>query len=283
MASTEPLIRNVSDTARWVAVFRAIESERPDAVFRDPFARRLAGERGEQIAAAIPFSGRHLWSWTARTWLIDQFILQEVRQGADMVINLAAGLDARPYRMDLPSSLHWIEVDLPDLIAYKEEVLENERPVCALERVRLDLADAESRRELFARLSVRVRKSLIVSEGLLIYLTEAEAAALARDLVAPPSFQRWVMDLASPKLVRTLRKKMGQQLNRGNAPLQFGPEEGPEFFGPCGWTPLEVCSLLKTGLRLKRLPRWMRLLARLEAPGFHPSRSWSGICLFGRA
>lgn len=41
MTPTEPLIRNVSDTARWVAVFRAMESERPDAVFRDPLARRL--------------------------------------------------------------------------------------------------------------------------------------------------------------------------------------------------------------------------------------------------
>jgi methyltransferase (TIGR00027 family) len=280
--TTEPLIRNVSDTARWVAVFRAIESERPDAVFRDPFARRLAGERGEQIAAAIPFSGRHLWSWTARTWLIDQLILQEVRQGADMVINLAAGLDARPYRMELPSSLHWIEVDLPELITYKEEVLGSERPVCALERVRLDLSDVDSRRELFARLGGRVRKLMVLSEGLLVYLTESEVASLARDLATTPSFQRWVTDLASPALVRMLRKKMGHQLDRGNAPLQWAPEEGPEFFVPYGWKPLEVCSMLKTGLRLKRLPLWMRLLARLEAPGFSASRPWSGICLFGR-
>ena len=280
---TEPLIRNVSDTARWVAVFRAIESERPDAVFKDPFARRLAGERGEQIAAAIPFSGRHLWSWTARTWLIDQFILQEVRQGADLVVNLAAGLDARPYRMELPRSLQWIEVDLPELITYNEEVLGSERPVCALERVRLDLSDVDSRRELFARLGRRVRRTMILSEGLLIYLMEAEVASLARDLATIPSFQRWVTDLASPKLVRALQKKMGHQLDRGNTPLKWGPEEGPEFFIPYGWKPLEVRSMLKTGLRLKRLPFWMRLFARLEAPGFYPSRPWSGICLFGRA
>lgn len=278
---TEPLVRNVSDTARWVAVFRAIESERPDAVFRDPFARRLAGERGEQIAAAIPFSGKHLWSWTARTWLIDRFILQEVRQGADLVINLAAGLDARPYRMPLPSSLQWIEVDLPEIISYKEEVLGEERPVCALERVRLDLGDVDGRRELFAALGSRVRKVMIVSEGLLIYLAEAEVASLACDLATVASYQRWATDLSSPALVRSLRRKMGKQLGRG-APFKFSPEEGPEFFVPYGWKPSEVCSLLKTGLRLKRLPFWMRLFARLEAPGFSPSRPWSGICLFGR-
>lgn len=282
MTPAEPLIRNVSDTARWVAVFRAIESELPDAVFKDPFARRLAGERGEQIAEAIPFSGKHLWSWTARTWLIDRLILQEVRQGTDMVINLAAGLDARPYRMELPPSLQWIEVDLPEIVSYKEEVLGEETPVCLLQRVPLDLADADARRELFAQLGGRVRKAMVVCEGLLIYLTEPEVGALARDLATPPSFQRWVMDLASPKLLRALRKKMGQQLDRGNAVLKFAPEEGPDFFIPYGWKPLEVCSLLKTGLQLNRLPFWMRIFAWLERPGFKASSPWSGICLFGR-
>lgn len=282
MSPSEPLVRNVSDTARWVAVFRAIESERPDAVFKDPFARRLAGERGERIAAAIPFSGRHLWSWTARTWLIDQFILQEVRQGADLVINLAAGLDARPYRMELPPSLQWVEVDLPEILSYKEEILEEEKPVCVLERVRLDLSDVDARRDLIARLGSRVRKAMIVTEGLLIYLAEAEVASLARDLATVPSFQRWATDLSSPALVRALRRKMGRQLDRG-APFKFSPDEGPEFFVPYGWKPAEVRSLLKTGLRLKRLPFWMRLFARLEAPGFSPARPWSGICLFGRA
>jgi O-methyltransferase involved in polyketide biosynthesis len=36
-------IEHISDTARWVAFYRAMETERPDAIFRDPFARQLAG------------------------------------------------------------------------------------------------------------------------------------------------------------------------------------------------------------------------------------------------
>jgi O-methyltransferase involved in polyketide biosynthesis len=123
-------IRNISDTALWVAVYRAQESERADAVFRDPYARKLAGDRGTQIAAAMPFAQRHSWSYTARTWLVDQVIEREVQQGADMVVNLAAGLDSRPYRMQLPASLRWIEIDLPDMLTYKQEVLAAERPLC---------------------------------------------------------------------------------------------------------------------------------------------------------
>ena len=53
MVDTNP-IRNVSDTALWVAIYRAMESERPDALFQDPYARRLGGERGQAIVEALP-------------------------------------------------------------------------------------------------------------------------------------------------------------------------------------------------------------------------------------
>jgi O-methyltransferase involved in polyketide biosynthesis len=57
-----------------------------------------------------------------------QHIREQWKEGADMVVNLAAGLDTRPYRMDLSSSRLWVEVDLPDLLDYKEEVLKGESP-----------------------------------------------------------------------------------------------------------------------------------------------------------
>src|SRR5262249_59278351 len=129
MSEPESRIRNISDTARWVAVYRAGETDRTDAVFRDPFARRLAGERGEQIAASMSFAEKNSWPFVARTWLIDHVISNQVKLGTDMVINLAAGLDARPYRMNLPNSPQWIEVDLPEILAHKENVLPNEKPV----------------------------------------------------------------------------------------------------------------------------------------------------------
>src|SRR5262245_33786931 len=129
----EPLIRNISDTARWVATFRAEESERPDAVFKDPFARKLAGDRGEKIANAIEFSKKNSWSFVARTFLFDDYVKQHVELGYDTIINLAAGLDTRPFRMSLPPRLKWIEVDLPEISNYKESILANEKPVCQLE------------------------------------------------------------------------------------------------------------------------------------------------------
>src|SRR5947199_10409628 len=123
MSTGDPLVRNSSDTALLAAIYRARETERPDAVFRDPFAQRLAVERRDQIAKSMPLSERATWAWITRTYAYDEFIKQQVSKGVDMVVNLAAGLDARPYRMSLPASLHWIEVDLPGILDYKEEIL----------------------------------------------------------------------------------------------------------------------------------------------------------------
>ena len=154
----EPLIENISDTAKWVAVFRADESERPDAIFHDPFARRLAGERGKQIANAIEFSRNNSWSFVARTFLFDEFIKQHIELGYDMVVNLASGLDTRPYRMPLPASLKWIEVDLPDIMNYKQTILANEKPNCELQSISLDLADRKARIDLFKKLGSECNK-----------------------------------------------------------------------------------------------------------------------------
>src|SRR5436190_20373323 len=101
-------IRSVSDTALWVAVYRAMESERTDALFRDPYARRLAGERGQAIVDAMPRGKAMSWPMVVRTAVMDEIVLRCVQQGAATVLNLAAGLDARPYRLALPSTLRWM-------------------------------------------------------------------------------------------------------------------------------------------------------------------------------
>jgi methyltransferase (TIGR00027 family) len=280
---SEPLIRNISDTARWVAVYRARETDRPDAVFRDPFARRLAGERGEQIANSMPLGRDSDWSVATRTYLIDQFVVEQVREGVDMVVNLAAGLDSRPYRMQLPPSLRWIEVDLPEILEYKENILRDDKPVCALERFRLDVSNLQARRALFTQLGNQAKKALVITEGLIIYLASGEVTTLAQDLAVPPSFRSWVLDIASPGLLRMLTKRMTAQLEQA-APLKFAPDDGPDFFLRYGWKPADVRSLLKNAARLKRLPFFLRLIALLpESESSRRNRPWSGICLLSKS
>lgn len=148
--------------------------------------------------------------------------------------------------------------------------------------MRLDLADVGARRQLFQRLGSSARKALVVTEGLLVYLTREENALLAQDLAAQPSFQDWAIDLCSPGLLKILQQNLGA-LEKAGSPLKFGPEEGPAFFTPFGWKPVEVYSMLKTAAEIKRLTFFMRIMAFLpESSGRQGSRPWGGVVRLSR-
>jgi methyltransferase (TIGR00027 family) len=281
-------IANISDTARWVATYRAMETARPDAIFRDPFAERLAGERGYRILEEMPHGRTFAWPMIVRTAIFDEIILDTIRtRGADLVVNLAAGLDARPWRLPLPPSLRWVDVDLPDILSYKTDMLRDEKPVCHYEAVAIDLRDVEERRALFARLGAGASRALIVTEGLLVYLEPQQVASLATDLHAQPGFQEWLIDLASPQLIQRLERSWGKALTEGGAPFRFGPAEGTEFFRPYGWREVLFRSTVEEARRLKRTMKgaWFwGLIGRLSSKRTQEKfRRFSGYVLLARA
>lgn len=262
-------IEHISDTARWVAVYRAMETARPDAIFRDPFAARLAGPRGHQIVNTLKQGRTMAWAMIVRTAVFDEIIRDAVaRQGVDTVVNLAAGLDARPWRLELPAALRWIDVDLPEILAYKTDTLRDDHPRCRYEAAPTDLTDAAARRALFTRIGAECRHALVVTEGLLVYLTEPQVAALADDLHAQPSFAHWLIDLASPRLLTYMNRSWGKAVTAGNAPFQFAPAASTDFFAPHGWRVTQFRSSMEEAHRLNREMRGMwlwRFLGRLSS------------------
>jgi methyltransferase (TIGR00027 family) len=278
---TEPLVANVSDTARWVAAYRAAESRRPDALFRDPLADRMAGDRGRAIVAAAPARLRSGWSIVTRTKLIDDLTLATVTAGCDRVVNLAAGMDTRPYRLPLPASLTWIEADLPALLDEKERLLAGERAVPSLVRERVDLADSVARHEFLSRAIGTARNALIITEGLLGYLHDDVVLALARDLAALPGIGWWIADLFSPGALEMLKATRGHAA----APmLNFAPESGVAFIEQVGWRAREIQSIPRAAIRFRRAP--LRLYPLLLRPDPDPRRlgraRWFGVVRFER-
>jgi methyltransferase (TIGR00027 family) len=262
-------IQHISDTARWVAFYRAMETDRPDAIFRDPFARRLAGAQGEAIVGALPRGHAMAWAMIVRTRVFDEMILEVVTRGATRVVNLAAGLDARPWRLPLPPTLQWVDVDLPDMLAYKANALRDARPVCRYDAVPADLTQPVEREALTTRLRAIPAPTLVVTEGLLIYLTRDQVGTLATGLHALPDLNWWLIDLASPRLLHYMERYWGRALRAGQAPFQFAPAEGTAFFETFGWWEAEFRPAAEEAHRLRREMRnaWMwRLLARLAPP-----------------
>jgi len=274
--STADIVDRVQDTAIWVAMARALESERKNALFSDPLARQLAGPRGEGIVRKLSGRASDTWPIVARTYIIDAQVNEAVNGGLDAVLNLAAGLDSRPYRLPLPKSLTWLEVDHADLIDAKNETLKNVSPNCQVERIALDLSLTTARRALFESLRARFSRTLVITEGLLYYLPQDIALALARDLLMLQP-RLWITDLHNAAVAAYVAKRSGNAL-QGTATMQFATDQGPNIFEPLGWKPLTTTSVLKTAGRLKRLPFPLSLLARLpEKPYGVASRPWTGV------
>ena len=282
------MIENISDTARWVAVYRAMESARPDALFRDKYARKLAGERGEQIVTAMHRGRDAAWAMIVRTAVFDDIIMTMITEhGADMVVNLAAGLDTRPWRLSLPPTLRWADVDLPEILVYKTESLTHEWPRCRYEAVPADLTNEATRRALFTRLATEGKKILVITEGLLIYLTATQVAELAQDLARQPSMRWWLTDIANPRLLAWMKRSWGKTLEKGNAPFLFAPQEGSAFFHKFGWKEHTFRSTMLESRRLKREMRgawfWRFVERFVPAKRREEMLRMAGILLLERA
>jgi methyltransferase (TIGR00027 family) len=257
-------IQNVSDTAFMVAGFRALETERPQPLFRDPLAAKLAGDHGRKILATVPRTFVGAWSVVIRTVIIDDLIKQAISEGVDTILNLGAGLDTRPYRMALPKPLRWVEVDYPHVIELKEARLADEEPRCRLDRIKLDLTDRLSRRKFLADMSARAKKILVLTEGVVPYLTDVDVAKLADDLKDAEKVRFWIIDYFSPEAIR-YGKKMRARFMR-NAPFRFAPKDWFGFFDQHGWRARDVRYILEEAERLGRpipLPFLLKLWVRL--------------------
>jgi methyltransferase (TIGR00027 family) len=263
----EASIEHVSDTAFWIAHYRAVETERADALFRDPLAGLLSGERGKQIAKGMSRGMMTAWAVAIRTHIIDEYIQFALAQGVDTVLNLGAGLDTRPYRMDLPSNLLWIEADYPATVEFKETRLAGHTPHCRLERVKVDLNNPPERENFLSSARARSKKLLVLTEGVIPYLTVEQAASLADDLHALQPVFYWIVDYFAPQIMKYRQRMSKRKLK--NAPFQFHPPDWFGFFAKHGWRCKEIRYLAEEGERLKRpvqLSRFIKLVLAIRRP-----------------
>ena len=207
------------------------------------------------------------FAMVARTTAIDTLVLHALEKGVDTVINLGAGLDTRPYRLNLPRSLRWIEVDFPSTVDYKNDMLILDEPRCQVERIASDLSDSSKRKILFGKLGRQTNRALVITEGVVAYLSNKQAAELSADMHAQSSFSFWIMDYAQGKLRRNkYQKKLDEKLVE--APLQFDVEKPIEFFGEQGWSVEENIYILDEADRIgRKLPlRFPMTLAMMLFP-----------------
>lgn len=260
----ESIFESVLDTAFWVANFRAIENKRENGLFKDPYAELLVSG-GKNLIKSFD-SDYVAWTVILRTVVIDEMIKRYVIEGGvDAVINLGAGMDARPYRLDLPESLNWIEVDQAKIIEHKESVLAKCHPKCRVERYSLDLSLPAERFEFLKDQNEKYLNLLILTEGVLPYLTEVEVGGLALELRGLSNCKKWIAEYHSSEMYKHLRNKRKEK-EMGNAAFKFFPSDWLDFFHEKGWKEKELIYLIEEGERLDRpfpMPWWARIIYKV--------------------
>jgi methyltransferase (TIGR00027 family) len=256
-------IAHVSDTAFWVAALRAREGRRANPAFDDPLSALLSGDRGRDIARSMPNAAMVEWGTIIRTSAIDRLIVDAVNAGIDSVLNLGAGLDTRPYRMKLPPTLRWLELDFHHIVDLKNSTLSHLEPACRLERIGMDLLHRPSRQEVFARYGAGPNNTLVIAEGVIPYLSVHDTAILARDLAAVPSMRFWIQDFDNAG-ERRLPRGWSRRLKA--APVLFVARDWFEFFRQYGWRAFRVITSFEESDRINRpypcdFPRGMLMRA----------------------
>ncbi|MEY9846016.1 methyltransferase (TIGR00027 family) [Streptacidiphilus sp. BW17] len=190
----DQLPQGVGRTALGVAMVRAVESARPasDRLFDDPYAAAFVRAAVAAAPAQVP-RGRSSEAWRVmsahlvlRTAFFDDCLQGAARTGGcTQVVLLAAGLDARAFRLDWPDGVRLFELDLPDTLAFKERVLaaEHAEPRVPRTILAVDLREDWAAALTGAGFDPEARTAWLV-EGLLIYLEPADAAALLEQVGA---------------------------------------------------------------------------------------------------
>ena len=276
-------IKHVSDTALMVAACRAHETRLEDAWIRDPFAARLAGERGFAILEAMPHANVLRLGLAIRTRFIDELLLEALHQHpVTTVLSIGCGLDTRPWRMDLPPDLRWVEIDFADVLDYKEQFMSSETSRCRRERLTLDLNDAAQRRAIYD--AAGSEPALMITEGLLLYLPAATVEAIAAESGSLCAIAHWISDITTSDFSRVLSRGTDpmQSIRHVQASDALNGEQILKVIERHGWkTSAQRSYITDVGFVRERFRRTMGD-ATPPPPQFPPNDP-TGVHRFGRA
>lgn len=232
----------VARTARWTAAERALESARPDRLFEDPLAEVLAGEKGRALATSMAGDEASDNPWFAvRTRFYDDALIGSVRGcgAVAQVVLVAAGLDTRAYRLELPGELAWYELDRPELLALKDQILTEAgaAPRCGRYPVGVDLAD-EWTGPLMAAGFDPARPAVWLVEGLIFYLDRVTVHGLLDKIteLSAPGSELLIDTIGQSLLDSPQMQSFRDRLAEVGTPWQFGtdrPED--DLLEPRGW------------------------------------------------
>jgi methyltransferase (TIGR00027 family) len=253
---------SVGSTALFVATARALEAQKPDPLALDPYAevfcRAVGGETADVLDGKMPDHELKTPDWGeyfvnfqgARTKYFDTYFRQATDAGVRQVVILAAGLDSRAYRLPWPDQTTIFELDRPQVLDFKREVLAEQgaKPNAERREVAIDLRE-DWPQALRDSGFDSTKPSAWIAEGLLIYLpADAEEQLFSGiNALASPGSHVAVEDSApmssddysaAVEEERAAAKEGAEGERRVFFQLVYNERHAPadQWFGEHGWT-----------------------------------------------
>jgi methyltransferase (TIGR00027 family) len=255
----------VAATALLAAAVRAEESARDEPLVTDRFAERLAGDQGRQLLAdAVAATGQAPAEIIIRTRFFDEALREAQDDGLSQVVIVAAGMDARAYRLAWLAGTTVYEVDQPQLIAAKDARLAAERPRCRRVAVGIDLADDWPNALRSQGFTSSERTAWLV-EGLLQYIDAAAVDTLfARiDALSAPRSVVLYNVIGETLLESSFMQPTRQYMRQLGAPWTFGTDAPAALVEGRGWN----AAVIDVGEVGTKWGRWEHPVVPLDVPG----------------
>jgi methyltransferase (TIGR00027 family) len=262
------VLKPISKTAFYCCGVRMRDAEGPSPVCGDSYARLFMNEEGLRILAAFDDEPRPNASNVARHRVIDDIIRRELAADPKLlVVIIGAGFDTRAYRLKGGA---WVELDEPQVIAYKEERLPASECENELRRIPIDFS-AESLEEKFAPFAGRGR-ALVVVEGVFMYLDEGAIRELLLTLHRLFPRHTLVCDLMNRRFFEKYGQTINKKISGMGAPFRFTVDDPERVFLEGGYRRASKISVIEKSVEFQRagiIPRLvLKTFLRKLAAGY---------------
>lgn len=219
----------------------------------DRYAKAFMNEDGLGIFAAFKDETNPNAANVARHRIIDDFLRRELLADAGLcVVLIGAGFDSRAFRIEGGT---WVELDEPQVIAYKNERLPAATCANELHRIPIDFA-TDSLSEKLASFSNH-NPVVVVIEGVFMYLEEAAIRQLLQNLRRRFPRHKLIGDLMSRQFFEEYGKTLHEKLTGLGASFKFTADNPEEVFLENGYRRVKKISIIAQAVEfeLVKIPK----------------------------
>ena len=260
-------MKPISKTAFYCCGVRMQDAESDNPVCGDRFAKAFMNEDGLRVLETFKDETSPNATNVVRHRMIDDFLRAELLKSSDLcVVTIGAGFDSRPYRL---TGGTWVEIDDPQIIAYKNERLPVEHSANPLSRIAIDFATG-SLEEKLAPFADR-DSVVIVIEGVFVYLSETEIADLLVILHRLFPRHQLICDLVSRDFFEQYSKSLHEKINGIGTAFRFTAAEPETIFLANGYRRTQWISIIERAseLELIKIPKLvLKTVLRTLADGY---------------